>query len=100
MLVIVETAIITAYMLNNYLGMVLMGGASIYVLFFSKKESRFYKLLELMVMSLPMAYIGIAGIGMHQLFSWYNLYLLLFLVNVSKYYSFCIPLKKMLRWGL
>lgn len=44
------------------------------------KESKLYKMFTLLIMSLPFSFIGIGGMEMTHVLSWYNLFLLLFLV--------------------
>ena len=80
-MIMMETLIILAYCYSNILGMVFMLVVVICKLFFLK-ERNMIKFFELMIMALPMAYIGIAGIKMHQLFSWYNVFLVCFFIAV------------------
>lgn len=89
--IILEILIILAYYFNNMLGMVFMFGVAAWKLFIQhgKNSIRF---LGLMIMALPMAYIGIAGIGMHQLFSWYNVFLVCFLILILHSYSWKVPI--------
>jgi len=87
-----EIVIIVAYFFNGTAGMLAMLTYSIAVLLFSQK-TMLHKLLELMAVSLPMAYIGIGGIAVHQFYSWYNLFLLLFLFTFIWTCSFKLPFK-------
>lgn len=89
--IILEILIILAYYFNNTLGMVFMFGVTVWKLFF-QHEKNCIRFLELMIMALPMAYIGIAGIAMHQLFSWYNVFLVFFLIVLFHYYSWKVPI--------
>lgn len=91
MIILVETLIILAYYFSNILGVTFMLVVVIWKLFFQKGKN-ISKFLELMIMALPMAYIGIAGITMHQLFSWYNVFLACFLIMVLHNYSWKIPI--------
>lgn len=94
MLTVIEAAIVIAYMINSMLGMTLMAVYSIGKLLFSKKGDSIYRSFELMIMSLPMAYIGIAGPSMHQLLSWYNVFLVIFLVKIIIHFSRKVPFTK------
>ena len=78
----ISATIIIAYMLNDTLGMILMAGYSFWKMMLSKKNSLLYRLMELMITALPMAYIGIAGVSMHQILSWYNVFLTMFIISV------------------
>ena len=79
MLLILEILIIIAYLLNGYLGFVLMAATAIFTLFSKKEKNIYLKLLDLLIFSLPLTFIGVLGISMHQIFSWYNVFMLIFL---------------------
>ena len=79
MLLISEILIIIAYLFNGYLGFALMGVTTIFTLFSKKEKNIYLKLLDLLIRSLPMSFIGVLGTSMHQIFSWYNLFMLIFL---------------------
>lgn len=94
MIIVIETAIIIAYMMNSILGMALMLVYSVGKLFFIKQGDSIIRIFELMIMSLPMAYIGIIGPSMHQLFSWYNFFLVIFLIKILRRFSTKLPMTK------
>ena len=91
MIIVIETAIMLAYMINSILGIGVMLAVLMWKLMFSKKGGSIYQSFELMIMALPLAYIGIAGPTMHQLFSWYHLFLIAFFIKIIVRYSGRIP---------
>lgn len=78
MYLLLELIIIVCYMINGYFGFAAMSLISMIILM-NKKENIFNKIIKLLIMSLPMSYIGILGMQMHQFISWYNIFLLIFL---------------------
>ena len=96
MVIALATLIIICYMINSLLGLgfALMSCYAIYKLYISKSNSLTYRLFELMIMALPMAYIGIGGMDMHQLFSWYNIFLIFFIINLLRIFDLEFPLSR------
>lgn len=72
-------AILIAYLFNNVVGCVLMIACAIFNLI---KYKGCIVLLRLLIMSLPLSFVGVMGTSMHQVFSWYNLFLVLYLVFI------------------
>lgn len=83
MLFILETATILAYMYNGTLGILCMCATVLFMV--SRRTSFLNKILSLMILSLPMSYIGIGGMNMHQIYAWYYMSLILFLIYNAIY---------------
>ncbi len=47
-----------------------------------EKDKIIVKLMKLMIASLPMSYIGLLGMSMVQIFSWYNIFLFVFMCYI------------------
>lgn len=95
MLIFIESIIIIAYMFDGLLGfllMLLMTGWTLLV----QKKNDFTTVFRLLIMSLPMSYIGVMGSSMHQIYSWYNIFLLFFLFRIIKYFNGKIILNRLL----
>lgn len=80
MIYILEFITILAYMINGKVGMLCMLIMSLLVLL--GKERQFVKIFKLLILSMPMAYIGIAGIQMSQFLSWFNIFIIVCLLVV------------------
>lgn len=78
MTIIISTIIIMAYMINGYIGFVLMAGILLWNVII-KNDYSTSNLFRYIVLCLPFSYIGIIGPSMHQLYSWYNLLLVILL---------------------
>lgn len=78
-------------MIISYMFDGIIGGFAMMLLLlvtsFREKEKTCIKWLRLMILSLPMSYIGILGTTMHQLLSWYNLFLVMFIISTIKYFG-------------
>lgn len=83
MTILLSTIIILTYMINGYAGLVLMVGILLWNIVI-KNDYSVSNLLHYIVLCLPFSYIGITGTSMHQLYSWYNL-LLVILVGTFIY---------------
>lgn len=83
MLILVETIMIIAYMINGTIGVALMFSI-ILVMAVRKDKKLLEKLLILCSMSIPMSFIGILGMNMHHIFSWYNIFMFLLLCHLIK----------------
>lgn len=94
MIIVFETMVLVGYMINNYIGIALMLLLCVWERFYYAKKEGLYRASDKMILALPMAYIGIAGTSMHHMLSWYNLFLVAFIVKIAQYYSFKIPFKK------
>lgn len=95
MIILIESILILSYMLNDSIGMFLMLLITTKKALDVKKNGQLINcIFELLIMSLPVAYIGIAGLSMHQLFSWYNLFLIVFLFAFGNCFSYRIPFSK------
>lgn len=84
MILLFETLVIVLYMFSGKLGFGSMLLFSGYYLFVQRKTNNTYVSLGLMILSLPLAYSGLLGFEMHQLYSWYNIYLLLFVFTIIR----------------
>lgn len=82
---LLEIAALYFYMVSSPIG-VLCFVANILIVLRSK-ESLFYKILVLLITALPFSFIGIAGIEMLHVFSWYNVFLVWFIFVSRKYCS-------------
>ena len=95
MMILVATIIILAYMINNLFGLGMMFVYVFTKFAMAKRGTMIQTSLSLMIMALPMAYIGFAGTTMHQVFSWYNMFLVLFIFVVIASFAMWIPIKKL-----
>lgn len=86
MTIVIESAIIIAYMINDRIGMALMLTFIVGKILFAKRNA-INKVFELMIVALPMSYVGFAGVSMHQIFSWYNFFLVIFMVMITTHSS-------------
>ncbi len=86
MFIILSLITIIAYLFNGKFGFISMILNSFIVLF-SKCDNHLVKILKLIIISLPMEYIGIFGVNMYQIISWYNIFLLLYIYSILKYYK-------------
>lgn len=83
MFFIYECLIIIGYLFNGYLGFILMLAATVAVLFINKKMYQVEKILLLQIMALPCSFIGIMGLNTNHIMSWYNIFLLLFMLYAT-----------------
>lgn len=80
MLYILEFATILAYMINGKVGMLFMVATIIVAEL--KSFPKGLTIFRLLILSLPLAAIGVGGIEMHQVLSWYNLFLLILMYQL------------------
>ena len=86
-----------AYMINGSVGLLAMMVLLIYDILIDrnrKTRNRSLAWFRRMVLALPMGYIGILGPSVHQLFSWYNLFLVFFLGSLFKRWRSRFIMKK------
>lgn len=82
---LLEIASLYFYMASSPIGFLCFVANILIVL--HSKETLYYKTLSLLIAALPFSFIGIAGIEMLHVFSWYNLFLIIFLFISRKYCS-------------
>lgn len=74
-------AILIAYLFSNIAGCVLM---SVYAIFnFIKYSDKgVIVFLRLLIVAMPLSFVGVMGTSMHQTFSWYNIFLVVYMVYI------------------
>ncbi len=86
MFIVLGVIIIMLYLLNETLGFFATSIIMLSLLM-NKKENIIIKLFKVLLLSLPMSYIGIFGISMNHIFSWYNIFLVIYMIVLMKYYK-------------
>ena len=83
MIFIFDSIVIILYLINGYLGAVAMTLFSMWIWYHFKCE-KILRIYILMCVSLPFSYIGILGTQQFQMISWYNIYIVLYMLYFLK----------------